>query len=74
MGIDNYAVWCFNDTGSTYTIIFSAVCHKLGLRTLKGAKRCSFRIMDGQEKQFIGHLEDQVVQFYEGLAIRVADI
>ena len=52
----------------------SAVCCELGLRILKGAKRRSFRIMDGQEKQFIGHLEEQVVQLYEGLAIRVADI
>ena len=74
VGIDNYVVWCLNDTGSTYIIISSALCCKLGLRILKGAKRRSFRVVDGQQKQSIGHLEEQVVQSHEGLAIRVANI
>ena len=50
VGIDNYVVWCLNDTGSMYTIISSALCRELGLRVLKGAKRHLFHVVDGQEK------------------------
>ena len=57
-----------------YTIISSALCHELGLRIVKDAKWYSFRVVDGEEKQFIGHLEEQIVQLHEGFAIRVADI
>ena len=74
VGIDNDVVWCLNGTGSMYTIISSALCRELGLRILKRARRHLFRIVDGHEKQFIGHLEEQIVQLHEGLAIRVADI
>ena len=49
-GIDNYVVWCLNDTGSMYTIISSALCCELGMRVVKGAKRRSFCVVDGQEK------------------------
>ena len=49
VGIDNYVVWCLNNTGSTYMIISSALCCELGLRVLKGGKRNSFRVVDAKK-------------------------
>ena len=44
------------------------------MRILKGAKRRLFHVVDSQEKQYTGHLEEEVVQLHEGLVVRVVNI
>ena len=36
VGIDNYVVWCLNDTGSTYTIISFSTMLRTGLEDTEG--------------------------------------
>ena len=49
MGLDNYILYAQNDTSSSYTIMLSAICNELGLKTtcIKG----KYKVVYGETKQ-----------------------
>ena len=60
VSLDNYRVYALNDTGSTFTLVSSALAKELGLR-INPAGKARFKVVDGAVKSFVGTLDEQVI-------------
>ena len=47
LGLDNYAIWALEDSGSSYTLVSRGLCNELGLPVRTGGALGSYRVADG---------------------------
>ena len=60
ISLDNYRVYALNYTGSTFTLVSSALAKELGLR-INPTGKARFKVVDGAVRSFVGTLDEQVI-------------
>ena len=62
------------DSGSSYTLLSTGLCKELGLAINETQLQSSYRVADGLLQKFAFHLEPQVLQLHDDLALTVENV